>query len=195
MEISKKIGMAVAAAATVGVALYAVSKIKPDIRKSTYPFAMKDGTILYMDKYESENWLHRRRPVLIFAYGGSFVRGRRDKPQYVDFMNYFARKGYVAIIIDYRKHLRHIAPERKKSTLGFLGALNEAIDFASEDFADATAFVIEHADEWGIDADNIIACGSSAGAITVLQTEYAICNGLPVASRRKVARTGTSVKP
>ena len=70
MEISKKIGMAVAAAATVGVALYAVSKIKPDIRKSTYPFAMKDGTILYMDKYESENWLHRRRPVLIFAYGG-----------------------------------------------------------------------------------------------------------------------------
>ena len=49
MEISKKIGMAVAAAATVGVALYAVSKIKPDIRKSTYPFAMKDGTILYMD--------------------------------------------------------------------------------------------------------------------------------------------------
>ena len=135
MEISKKIGMAVAAAATAGVALYAVSRIKPDIRKSTYPFAMKDGTILYLDKYESENWLHRRRPVIIFAYGGSFVRGRRDKPQYVDFMNYFARKGYVAIIIDYRKHLRHIAPERKKSTLGFLGALNEAIEFAAEDFA------------------------------------------------------------
>ena len=183
MEFSKKIGMAVAAAATAGIALYAVSRMKPDIRKSTYPFAMKDGTILYLDKYESENWLHRRRPVIIFAYGGSFVRGRRDKPQYVDFMNYFARKGYVAIIIDYRKHLRHIAPERKKSTLGFLGALNEAIEFAAEDFADATSFVIEHADEWGIDVDNIIACGSSAGAITVLQTEYAICNGLPVASR------------
>ncbi len=174
---------AAAATAALGTALFAMSKIKSDIRKTTYRFAKKEGTTLYLDKYETENWLHRRRPVVIFAYGGSFIRGRRDKPQYVEFMNYLARKGYVAIIADYRKYLRHVAPERKKSTLGFLGVLNEAIDVAADDIADATAFVVDHADAWGIDRDNIVACGSSAGAITVLQLEYAICNSLPLASR------------
>lgn len=180
----KKLALgASAVAAALGSTFYLASKIKSDIRKSTYPFALKEGGLLLLDKYETENWRHRRRPVVIFAYGGSFMRGRRDKPQYVDFMKFLARKGYVAVIIDYRKRLRHLPPEKKKSTLAFLGALNEAIECASEDFADATKFVIDHADEWGIDTGNIIACGSSAGAITALQTEYSICNGLPIASR------------
>lgn len=184
MKTSDKTILTIAATGlAVGAALLAAKKIKSDIKKSTYPYALKDGRVLFLDKYESVNWLHRRRPAVIFAYGGSFMRGRRDKPQYVDFLKFLARKGYVAIIIDYRKGLRHLSEDKRKSTLGFLGALNDAIKNASEDFADATAFVLDHADDWKIEKSHIIACGSSAGAITALQTEYAICNGLPMASK------------
>ena len=51
---------------------------------------------------------------------------------------------------------------------------------AVEDLYDATAFIVDKADEWGIDSSQIVACGSSAGAITVLHGEYALCNASPL---------------
>ena len=39
---------------------------------------------------------------------------------------------------------------------------------------------MDKADEWGIDSSQIVACGSSAGAITVLHGEYALCNASPL---------------
>ena len=47
---------------------------------------------------------------------------------------------------------------------------------AVEDLFDATNFVVDNAVEWGIDPGLIVTCGSSAGAITVLQGEYERCN-------------------
>lgn len=54
------------------------------------------------------------------------------------------------------------------------------ISMAVEDLYDATAFIVDKADEWGIDSSQIVACGSSAGAITVLHGEYALCNASPL---------------
>lgn len=168
---------AVAASVALGTALFAASRIRPDIRKTSCPFATKDGQVLYMDRYETENWFRHRRPVLIFAFGGGFCRGRRDNPQYVDFLNFMARKGYVVVAFDYRKGLRKLPSECRKSTRAFLGALQNAVSMAADDLIDVTAFVINHAHEWSIDPKRIVACGSSAGAMTVLQTEYELCNG------------------
>ena len=178
MNIGGKVALTASAAlAALGTAYFIASKAKSDIKESTFPFAMKDGSVLYLDKYESENILHRHRPVVIFTYGGGFVSGHRNKPQYIEFMNFLAREGFIAIICDYRKSLRHIDPEKGKSSLGMLQAMFEAVEKASDDFIDATAFVLDHADDWGVDTNCIIASGSSAGAITALQTEYNICNG------------------
>lgn len=183
MKIGKKTAWTAAAVtAALGATIFAVSRIKPDIRKSTYPFCVRDGAALYLDKYETENWLHRKRPVIVFAFGGGFVTGRRDDPRYVDFFHFLARKGYVVISADYRRGMKNIPPEKAKSSLGFLDVLRSAIRQATEDFTEATAFVLEHADEWGIDPRYVIACGSSAGAIAALQSEYAIANRMPEAA-------------
>lgn len=58
--------------------------------------------------------------------------------------------------------------------------MTRTISMAVEDLYDATAFIVDKADEWGIDSSQIVACGSSAGAITVLHGEYALCNASPL---------------
>lgn len=54
--------------------------------------------------------------------------------------------------------------------------LQRAIDTAVTDFYDATSFILSHHDAWNINPQQIIACGSSAGAITALQATYYKCN-------------------
>ena len=61
--------------------------------------------------------------------------------------------------------------------MDFIAALQHAIDTAVEDFYDATGFVINQSSDWNIDVERIVASGSSAGAMTVLMAEYALCNG------------------
>ena len=48
---------------------------------------------------------------------------------------------------------------------------------------DATSFVAGKSAEWGIDPARIVACGSSAGAITVLQGAYFIANENPLTAK------------
>ena len=67
--------------------------------------------------------------------------------------------------------------------MDFIAALQHAIDTAVEDFYDATGFVINQSSDWNIDVEQIVASGSSAGAITVLQAEYDLCNGHELAKR------------
>jgi predicted esterase len=47
---------------------------------------------------------------------------------------------------------------------------------AVEDLFSATRFIIDNADELGVNPSNIVISGSSAGAITVMQAEYELCN-------------------
>ena len=48
---------------------------------------------------------------------------------------------------------------------------------ATEDAISAIAYLLEHAKELKVNKDYIVMIGSSAGAITSLQTDYALCNG------------------
>lgn len=86
--------------------------------------------------------------------------------------------------IDYRLGLKPLIdePEVKRSVFDFRKMLISAIDVAAEDLIDATAFVVSNADVLGVDASKIVTLGSSAGAITALQAEWAICNEKPVAA-------------
>ena len=43
--------------------------------------------------------------------------------------------------------------------------------------------MINQSSDWNIDVEQIVASGSSAGAITVLQAEYDLCNGHELAKR------------
>ena len=57
-----------------------------------------------------------------------------------------------------------------------MNVLDKAIHMAVEDLFSATEFIIDNADELGVDPSEIVICGSSAGAISVMQAEYEICN-------------------
>lgn len=65
---------------------------------SANPFAGDQD--LYLDVYEPVGDNLAERPLIILAFGGGFVEGKRED---VDFLCVgFAKKGYVAVAIDYR---------------------------------------------------------------------------------------------
>lgn len=94
-----------------------------------------------------------------------------------------ARAGYMVVSTDYRTQLKDIDKSEYSDLQGFSSALQQAITCGVEDFGDATNYIIEHSVEWQINPAQIIACGSSAGAITALQAEYEICNQTAFADR------------
>jgi acetyl esterase/lipase len=76
------------------------------------------------------------------------------------------------ISIDYRLGLKG----SNKVGIAQVNVLDKAIHMAVEDLFSATAFMIDNAEALGIDPGNIVVSGSSAGAISVMQAEYEICN-------------------
>ncbi|MCD8167391.1 MAG: carboxylesterase family protein [Bacteroides sp.] len=147
--------------------------------KTTHEFSVKGNETLYLDRYAPAIRIDgEKSPCIIFVFGGAFARGARDAPKYILYFDYLVRDGYTVISIDYRLGLKNAATQ--SSTLSqeaFAGLFIKAVDMAVEDLFDATRFVIDHTDEWNIDTGHIVANGSSAGAVTVLQAEYALSNG------------------
>ena len=89
-------------------------------------------------------------------------------------------QGYDVVSIDYRLGLKQVVASGDLSPENMMLGMARTISMAVEDLYDATAFIVDKADEWGIDSSQIVACGSSAGAITVLHGEYALCNASPL---------------
>ena len=81
-------------------------------------------------------------------------------------------EGYRVVSIDYRLALKgkKLKPVRDRAV--FLDAVNIAV----EDLFSATRYLLDHAGELGIDPENIVTMGSSAGALTVLTAEWELSN-------------------
>ena len=152
-----------------------MSAVAGEVKKETFVFAVEDGDTLRMDKYSGITSAGEPRPVLLFAFGGGFKGGDRAASAYVDFFHKLVENGYTVISTDYRTTLASLVPEQIGSAGTFVSLLQEAITTATMDFCRATRFVIDHSEDWNIDPDKIVACGSSAGAVTVLQAEYSLC--------------------
>lgn len=146
-----------------------------EVEKQTFLYAVKEADHLYLDKYEQKGG-EDLKPCMIFLFGGGFVGGQRDDARYIPYFHYWAEKGYVVVAIDYRLGLKGVGKEENKNPDQFLPVLTEAVRMAVEDLYTATNYILSRAEEWKIDRKSIIASGSSAGAITVLQGEYEICN-------------------
>ena len=152
---------------------------KPSVACDTFDYAVKEGDTLRMDRYTLPAWdKESRRPCLIFLFGGAFTHGTRNAGQYRPFFDYLVEElGYTVVSIDYRLGLKEPLAAGQLTPESFTQLLPQAVLMAVEDLYDATSYVVAHADEWRIDADGIVACGSSAGAISVLQGAYMIANG------------------
>ena len=155
-----------------------------EVQKENFVFSIKGTDTLSLDKYELTSMSPAsKKPVMIFAFGGGFKGGDKADKGYIPYFEFLARNGFVVVSTDYRTTLKNLDPSKVSSPMYFIAALQHAIDTAVEDFYDATGFVINQSSDWNIDVEQIVASGSSAGAITVLQAEYDLCNGHELAKR------------
>ena len=120
---------------------------------------------------------------MMFVFGGGFVRGTRDHEGYLPYFKFLNDNGFDVVSIDYRLGLKPLTTMKEMpSVRETIGLLNNAVNIAVEDLFSATLFVLENAERWQINPKQIVTSGSSAGAITVLQAENAICNRTPSAA-------------
>lgn len=151
------------------------------IEKRTFVYAVRDTDTLRLDRYTVPSTDSRQRPCLLFAFGGGFVSGTRDDARYLPFFEYYAQRGYAVVSVDYRLGLKKAMVQGSLDAQTFPQAFISTLAMAATDFYDATNYLLAHAAEWGIAPAGIVACGSSAGAITVLMCEYGLANGHPLA--------------
>ena len=162
-------------AVLLGASAYAQgSLLSPD---GTYLYARRDTCDLFMDVYDpadgsEETFMGIQKPTILFMFGGGFIRGTRDDESYNSWFRMLTENGYRVISIDYRLGLKGTT----KVGVAQVNVLDKAIHMAVEDLFSATNFIIDNADQFGIDPSDIVISGSSAGAISVMQAEYEIAN-------------------
>lgn len=157
--------------ALLGGTIFGAGALTPE----TVTFGVVGGDTLRMDVYRPEK-AYAPTPVVLFAFGGGFVGGHRDNPEYLPYFHFLAEHGITVCSADYRTSLAQASP---KTPQEFASALGGAITDAVADFYLATGYLLANAGTLHINPSKIIASGSSAGAITALQAEYGLCNGAP----------------
>lgn len=145
-----------------------------EYRKETYIYSIKEGDTLRLDKYDLLQGGEELRPCIVFMFGGGFTHGARDEQSYLPFFEFLASEGYVVASIDYRLGFSGARLGQDAGPVQFMMAFMNTLEMAVEDLFDATSYIVGKAGAWGIDPDMIISCGSSAGAVSVLQGEYAV---------------------
>ena len=137
----------------------------PRIAKYTDLYAVKGADSLFLDRYTAVSVEQNdARPCLVFVFGGGFIAGERDAEKYLPFFHYMVNQGYDVVSIDYRLGLKQVVASGDLSPENMMLGMARTISMAVEDLYDATAFIVDKADEWGIDSSQIVACGSSARA-------------------------------
>lgn len=113
---------------------------------------------LRLDIYQPRGDTREERPVVMWMFGGAWVFGNRA--QMANYARDSAERGYVGVTIDYR--IRSGG-----------GDIVAAAWDAYDDAVAAVAWLKEHAGEYGLDPDAIVAGGISAGAINAMHLLYA----------------------
>ena len=120
---------------------------------------------LFLDVYEPEGDTETLRPVIILAFGGSFIGGAREDMAFL--CEAYAKRGYVAVTIDYRLYDGALFPlpsaeDMTDVVIKSISDMKAAIRYMREDAATTNLYKI--------DPDNIFVGGISAGSITAAHT-------------------------
>lgn len=123
---------------------------------------------LKMDIYQPQGDTMQQRPLIIFAFGGSFIMGDKNLPDVTRLCTEFAKRGYVTASIQYRLGI----------TIDFTNIVQNALAAAtraSQDMKAAVRFFRKDKAEnnlYKINENKIIVGGVSAGGFAALQTAY-----------------------
>ena len=120
--------------------------------------------VLRMDVYQPVGDVLTDRPVVIVAFGGSFIGGARA--DVADLCIFFAKLGYVAVAPDYR--VGFFLPNGATTT--------RAVMRGTHDMKAVVRYlrksVAEDSNPFNIDPDRILTGGVSAGAISAIHAVY-----------------------
>ena len=143
-------------------------------KPTTYCFVEGDEP-LYLDHYRAEG--EGAHPCLLFAFGGGFSHGNRADARYMPYFEMLLSQGFDVVSIDYRLGMAY-TNDREGGVGPLEGAkvMYRAVNYAAEDVLRATKYIVDNASTLGIDPSLIVASGSSAGAIAVLQAENYLTN-------------------
>lgn len=119
---------------------------------------------LKMDVYEPAGDNFDSRPVIILAFGGSFIGGQRSDMEFL--CRIFAKLGYVAIAPDYR--VGFFLPNQVTTTLAVMRSMHDIKGCVRY----LRKTVAEDGNPYGIDSQRIIVSGISAGAIGSIHAAY-----------------------
>lgn len=122
---------------------------------------------LYMDVYQPVGDTASKRPLMILAFGGSFIVGERT--DMAPLCHYYAQRGYVTATIDYRLFDGLFVPFPDSVVFAdvvvkAIGDMKASIRHFREDAATV--------DLYKIDTNAVFIGGGSAGAIMALHVAY-----------------------
>ena len=147
-----------------------VEEVTDTVSKNTYTYVIKDGLDLKIDVYLPEFDAEDHKPLLLFVHGGGFMHGNRDAENIKVFCKEMSKLGYASASMSYR-----LTRKGEKTEFGCDCLAQDKLNTFSaavEDIQDATYFLINNREEFGINPHKIILMGGSAGAESVLNAGY-----------------------
>ncbi|MDY5969290.1 MAG: alpha/beta hydrolase [Bacteroidales bacterium] len=147
----------------------------------THTYVQRDGVELKMDIWYPET---RRNDsvTVVYVFGGGFVNGSRNDSVAMAACRTLTKKGFLAVSIDYRLGLQRGYTDF--DTVNMRNSFDiflRSADWAAADLSEAIKYLCEHAGPLSMRTDRMVLTGASAGAIAVLQNDYARANGMDAA--------------
>jgi alpha/beta superfamily hydrolase len=123
------------------------------------------NVVLIMDIYQPTGDTVSKRPLIVWAHGGSFIGGSKVDGDVVDLATHFAKMGYVCASINYRVGMFPIdSINATKAVIRATQDMKAAVRFFRKDAATSNSYKIH--------SNYIFAGGSSAGAFMSLHLAY-----------------------
>lgn len=118
---------------------------------------------MYVFEPEGDTMAHR--PLVILAFGGSFISGFKESPDVLKLCDAYVKRGYVAVSIKYRIGADPIdSVNMMKAVLRGMQDMKGCIRFFYKDAATTNTY--------RIDTNNIFVGGVSAGAFVGIHSAY-----------------------
>jgi len=152
------------------------------VQKATFEYAEKDSRKLFLDRFvDTSANVVGKRPVVIFSVGGGWESASRGDGRVSPFLSYLASLGYTIVSIDYRPGIKMAKASGEMTAANGVQMYLRAIQWGVEDLFDATSYILQRADEWSVDKDQIVIMGGSAGATNSLVAEFNVANDTELA--------------
>jgi pimeloyl-ACP methyl ester carboxylesterase len=148
------------------------------LNKDPVSFGVTDLQPLRMDIYQPLKDTLTLRPLILLLHGGAFILGDKATETIKVLANDFAKKGYVVASVNYRMGFN---PASKSS-------LERSAYRAVQDARAALRYLSANAAMYRIDPSWIFLGGSSAGAITALNTAFMEESERPESAGRNIWR-------